>query len=535
MTALARFGTLGLEEYQASTALDLARRVADGSLSPVQLTECALHLARAAEPVVNAYAALLPERALREAAALEAQARAGQLRSPLHGVPVAVKDNFYYQGEPTGKGSLTSSDEPAATSSPMVARLVDGGAVVIGKTTTPEFGWKGTGSSPRTGVTRNPWDPAKNPGGSSAGSGATVAAGAVPVATGTDAGGSIRIPASFCGVVGFKPTLGAIPVWPGTVNETLSHAGPLARSVADVRAVLDLTRGPDPRDPQSAFPAVRTDPPGHRLRIGVVPRPFGVPPDPAVAALFERTSMLIRSSAGVELTEVDDLGVSLPREIFEAMWVTGRGLGFADLIRRRGDVMDPGLTRLLPLAEAYSLADYYRALEARRAFNARMFGLLAEWDLLLMPTMPVTAFAADAEVPPGGEADAPLPWVTWTPYTYPFNITGQPAISLPCGPAADGLPAGLQIVGPWGHDLRVLDFALVCEQALAVSKPVTKDRGALCKPPSASRASTRPRTSSATWPRSTGSATTRSGSPTPRCTRATAGLTSPWPPAPRTG
>jgi len=514
VTALTRFAALSLEEYQASTALELARRVADGSLSPVQLTECALHLARTAEPAINAYAALLPERALREAAVREAQARAGLARGPLHGVPVAVKDNFYYQGEPTGKGSLTSSDEPAPASSPMVARLVDGGAIVIGKTTTPEFGWKGTGSSPRTGVTRNPWDLSKNPGGSSAGSGATVGAGAVPVATGTDAGGSIRIPAAFCGVVGFKPTLGAIPVWPGTVNETLSHAGPLARSVADARAVYTLTRGQDARDPQSAFPAPLADPPGRRLRVGVVREPFGTAPDAGVAAVFERTCQLLRSAAGVELSEVDDLGAPLPREIFEAMWVTGRGLGFADLIRRRGDVMDPGLTRLLPLAERYSLADYYRALEARRAFNARMFGVFADWDLLVMPTMPGTAFAADAEVPPGGETDAPLPWITWTPYTYPFNITGQPALTVPCGLAADGLPAGLQVIGPWAHDTRVLDFGLSCEQALGplnqtrvaplattarpVTKPVTKENGVLCAPPSACRESTLPRSSSTT-------------------------------------
>ena len=195
MTAPARYAALGPEEYQASTALGLARQVADGSLSPVQLTECALDLAQEAEPAINAYAALLAARARREAAELEAEARAGRIRSVLHGVPIAVKDNFYYQGEPTGKGSLTSSDEPARESAPMVERLVGAGAVVIGKTTTPEFGWKGTGSSPRTGVTRNPWDPARNSGGSSAGSGATVASGAVPVATGTDAGGSIRIPA----------------------------------------------------------------------------------------------------------------------------------------------------------------------------------------------------------------------------------------------------------------------------------------------------------------------------------------------------
>ena len=461
-----RAGALDLAGYQASTALELARRVADGSLSPVQLTECALHLAAAAEPAINAYAALLGERALREAAERAAEARSGRLRSPLHGVPIAVKDNFYYQGEPTGKGSLTSSDAPATVSAPMVERLVRAGAIVIGKTTTPEFGWKGTGSSPRTGVTRNPWNPAKNPGGSSAGSGATVAAGAVPVATGTDAGGSIRIPASFCGVVGFKPTLGAIPVWPGTVNESLSHAGPLTRSVADARAVFELTRGPDARDPQSAFPAPLADPPGRRLRVGVLREPFGVAPDPDVAAVFGRACDRLRSAGAAEFEALADLGAPLPREVFEAMWVTGRGLGFADLIRRHGDIMDPGLTRLLPLAERYSLADYYRALEARREFNARLFGVLREWDLLLMPTMPGTAFAAEAEVPPGGETGAALPWITWTPYTYPFNITGQPAITVPCGRTDSGLPVGLQIVGPWAHDARVLDFAQACEQAL---------------------------------------------------------------------
>jgi aspartyl-tRNA(Asn)/glutamyl-tRNA(Gln) amidotransferase subunit A len=472
VTAPARYAALRPEEYQASTALGLARQVADGSLSPVQLTECALDLAQEAEPTINAYAALLAARARREAAEREAEARAGRIRGVLHGVPIAVKDNFYYQGEPTGKGSLTSSDEPARESAPMVARLVDAGAVVIGKTTTPEFGWKGTGSSPRTGVTRNPWDPARTSGGSSAGSGATVAAGAVPVATGTDAGGSIRIPAAFCGVVGFKPTLGAIPVWPGTVNETLSHAGPLTRSVADARAVFELARGPDPRDPQSAFPARLAGRPGRRLRVGVLREPFGIAPDAAVATVFGRACQLISAADVAELADVASLDAPLPRDIFEAMWVTGRGLGFADLIRRHGDVMDPGLARLLPLAQEYSLARYYQALEARRAFNTKLFALFGPWDLLVMPTMPGTAFAAEAEVPPGGEAGAPLPWITWTPYTYPFNISGQPAITVPCGLAADGLPAGLQVVGPWAHDLQVLDFAEACERALAPLNPV---------------------------------------------------------------
>jgi len=469
MTALLRFRTIDADEYRGATALGLGREVAAGRLSPVALTELALDIAAAAEPAINAYVFLRREKAVREAAVLEAEAKHGALRSSLHGIPIAVKDNMYLAGEPTYKGSLTSTGEPAAVSSPMVDRMLAAGSVVIGKTTTPEFGWKGTGISPRTGVTRNPWNPDRNSGGSSAGSAATVATGAVPVALGSDAGGSVRIPASFCGVVGLKPTLGAIPVWPGTVNETLSHAGPLTRSVADARAVLDLARGADPRDPQSAFPWPLRDEPGRRLRVGVIRAPFGIEPEPQVREVTGAAYAALRAAGpgvAAEFTDAE-LALPLPRELFEAMWVTGRGLGFAALIRARADIMDPGLVRLLPLAEEYSLADYYAAVEARRAFNAGLFGLFSRVDLLVMPTMPLTAFAAAAEVPDGGEADAKLPWLTWTPYTYAFNISGQPAVSIPCGLAADGMPAGLQIVGPWGHDLRVLTFAKACEEALA--------------------------------------------------------------------
>lgn len=463
------------DQYRAATALDLALGVAEGTLSPVALAELALDLAAAAEPALNAYVSFRREAALREAAALEAEARAGRLRSSLHGVPLAVKDNMYLAGEPTYKGSRTTTGEPATVSAPMVERLVRAGMVVIGKTTTPEFGWKGTGISPFTGVTRNPWNPARNSGGSSAGSGATVGSGAVPIALGSDAGGSIRIPASFCGVVGFKPTLGAIPVWPGTVNETLSHAGPLTRLVDDALAVFELTRGFDPRDPQSAYPtpgrdAARAGQAGDAamLRVGVIDGPFGITPLTGVRGVLNAAYSRLRAAGIAEFTEAE-LPMPVPREVFEAMWVTGRGLGFADLIRGQSDIMDPGLVRLLGLAERYSLADYYAAVDARRAFTATVFALFSHVDLLVMPTMPLTAFDAAAEVPPGGEADAKLPWITWTPYTYPFNITGQPAISIPCGFAPDGLPVGLQVVGPWGHDERVIRFASQCERALRLT------------------------------------------------------------------
>ena len=459
---------LGVPEQCASSGVALGRRVAAGEVSPVQLAECALHIARTIEPRINAYAGFLEERALTQAAEREREAKDGRPRGALHGVPIAIKDNFYYQGEAAGKGSRTSSDVAAATSSPMVERLVAAGAVIIGKTTTPEFGWKATGISPRTGVTRNPWDVTRNTGGSSAGSGATVASGAVPIALGSDAGGSIRVPASFCGVVGIKPTLGAIPVWPGTVNENLSHAGPLTRSVEDARAVLGITRGPDARDPQSYFSAPpQADVKGRRLRVGVIGAPFGIEPDGDVQPIIAKALSQL-GDAGVAEFEETDLNVGLPRDVFEALWVTGRGLGFLDLFAAHADIMDPGLVRLGPLAQSCSLREFYAAMTKRREFNAAMFNLLDQWDLLIMPTMPLTAFAAEAEVPENGEADAPLPWITWTPYTYPFNISGQPAISIPCGLSRAGMPVGLQIVGPWAHDLRVLDFAQTCETILAL-------------------------------------------------------------------
>ncbi|GAA4543889.1 amidase family protein [Pseudonocardia xishanensis] len=456
---------LDAEEYRAASGLELGRRVAAGELSPVHLAELALGLAAEAEPALNAYAVLHPERARAVAAEREAEVRAGRVRSPLHGVPIAVKDNMLEAGLPAGKGSRTSPETPATESSPMVGRLVDAGTVVIGRTTTPELGWKGTGISPRTGVTRNPWDPTRNSGGSSAGSGTTVGSGAVPIATGTDAGGSVRIPAAFCGAVGLKPTLGAIPVWPGTVNENLSHAGPITRDVRDARAVLDLTRGPDARDPQSYWSRPPGPGGGRRLRVGLVRAPFGIAPEAQVGRVVDPALDALVAAGGAEYREVE-LPAALPRAVFEALWVTGRGLGFRDLAREHAADMDPGLVRLGPLAEAYSLADYYEALTARRAFNAALAGVLDEWDLLVMPTMPLTAFAADAEVPEGGEADAPLPWITWTPYTYPFNITGQPAVTLPCGFATDGLPVGLQVVGPWAHDDRVLDLAVHAQDVL---------------------------------------------------------------------
>jgi len=465
------FVDLSPEDYAKLSARSLGRLVAERRVSPVYLAELALSLAREAEPAINAYVTFLEEWALAIAAEREGEAREGRIRSPLHGVPIAIKDNFYLKGFPLARGSRTDPNYIPDDTAPMVQRLQDAGAVIIGKTTTPEFGWKGTGISPLTGTTLNPWNPARHSGGSSAGSAATVAARAVPVAIGTDAGGSIRIPASFCGIPGFKPTLGRIPVWPGTVTETLSHAGFLARCVDDIALGLELTAGPDMRDPLS----YAANGPGDaerwdrlrkgELRIGLIDAPFGITPDPAVAAVLEDAFERIVTHVAADYAAAA-IDAPLPRAVFETFWITGRGLGFTELFTKHAAIMDPGLVRLERLARRYTLEQYFAAINSRRAFVAATCRTFATFDILLMPTMPLTAFDANGEVPPGGEADAPLPWVTWTPFTYPFNIGGQPAMSLPCGLAADGLPVGLQVVGPWGSDHLAVEVSRRIEGAL---------------------------------------------------------------------
>jgi aspartyl-tRNA(Asn)/glutamyl-tRNA(Gln) amidotransferase subunit A len=466
------FAELRADEYAALSARALGRLVADGRVSPVQLMELALTLAKAIEPKINAYVSFLEPLARSVAGEREREARAGHLRSALHGVPIAVKDNFYLKGFPLARGSRTSLDYVPNANAPMVHRLMDAGTIIIGKTTTPEFGWKGTGISPLTGITRNPWNTERNSGGSSAGSAATVAAGAVPIALGTDAGGSIRIPAAFCGIPGFKPTLGRIPVWPGTVTETLSHAGPLTRFVDDVVLTLDLTAGPDARDPLSftstgAGDAERWDRlRGGGLKVGLMSAPFGIRPERAAEPVIAAARAEITAAVPARYSDAA-IEAPLPRDVFEALWVTARGLGYENLFARHAEIMDPGLVRLGPLAQAYSLSRFFEAIGNRRSFVSAAFKLFESVDLLLMPTMPIVAFDAAAEVPAGGDAEAPLPWITWTPYTYPFNLSGQPAISLPCGLAPDGMPVAVQIVGPFGSDALVLAFAREVETALA--------------------------------------------------------------------
>ena len=256
------------------------------------------------------------------------------------------------------------------------------------------------------------------------------------------------------------------------MTESLSHAGPLARFVDDIVLTLDLTGFPDSRDPLS-FAATG---PGDiarwdrsrsgTLKVGIISAPFEIRVDDAIEPVFAAAIKEITHHIPAQFSDVT-IGAPLPRDVFEALWVTGRGTGYADQFAQNAAIMDPGLVRLGPLSAAYSLAQYFEVIGKRRSFVSAAFKLFDAVDLALMPTMPIVAFDATSEVPPGGEADAPLPWITWTPYTYPFNLSGQPAISLPCGLAPDGMPVGLQVVGAWGSDALVLAFARQIETVLA--------------------------------------------------------------------
>lgn len=448
------------------SAVELLRRFRSRDLSPAEATEAALARVEHYDEVVNAFCLIDAERALAQARQSTERWAKGTPAGALDGVPVAVKDVFFTRGWPTLKGSqLVDPDQPWEVDAPAVASLRRSGAVLIGKTTTPELGWKGVTDSPRHGVTRNPWDPSRTAGGSSGGSAAALVLGMAALATGTDGGGSIRIPAAFCGHPGFKPTYGRVPLWPPSPYGSLAHAGPMARTVEDLALMLDVLVQADPRD-WSALPPERS---GFRvgavgtvagLRVAYSPDLGRVAVDPEVAQLVELAAATFGElGATVEITHP---GFADPLDIYEVLWSSGaaaatRGCGDDEL-----DHMDPGLRTIIENGRRYSAVDYAEAARRRGELGAVMGQFHRDWDLLLTPTLPIPAFDAGRDVPVGWPDDR---WPTWTPFTYPFNLTQQPAASVPCGLTAAGLPVGLQIVGPRHADALVLRAAAAYERA----------------------------------------------------------------------
>ncbi|MFD4954233.1 amidase [Streptomyces sp. NPDC058451] len=447
-----------LTELTAGELLDGYRK---GEFSPVEATRAALERAERIQPEVNAFVRITAEDALARARESADRWRRGSPSGLLDGVPVTVKDILLLRGHPTLRGSRTVQEEGRwDEDAPSVARLREHGAVFLGKTTTPEFGWKGVTDSPLTGVTRNPYDPSRTAGGSSGGSAAAGALGAGPLSLGTDGGGSVRIPAAMCGIFGMKPTYGRVPLYPPSAFGTLSHVGPMTRDAADAALLLDVIGVPDARDWSALGPATGSFTQAlaggvRGLRVAYSPSLGGqVPVRPAVATAVRRAVAEL-ADLGAYVIESDP-DFAEPVEAFHTLWFSGAARVVQHLGPQRRQLLDPGLREVCAAGARLSALDYLAAVDVRMELGRTMGHFHQSYDLLVTPTLPITAFEAGAEVPKGSGHRR---WTGWTPFTYPFNMTQQPAASVPVGSDEDGLPVGLQIVAARHRDELVLRAA----------------------------------------------------------------------------
>lgn len=431
-----------------------------GSASPVEAVERAYARLQRIEPKINAFCVVADrEDVLRRARESESRWRAGAPRGELDGVPLTVKDAILAEGWPTLRGSRTIPAQQAwAEDAPAVARLREHGALILGKTTTPEFGWKGVTDSPLSGITRNPWNLALTPGGSSGGSAAALAAGIGHAAIGTDAGGSVRIPGAFCGLVALKASAGRIPNYPHSAVGTLGHVGPMTRTVADAALLLNIMSVPDGRDwlclpsPDRDYRA-GLDAGIRGLRIAYSPTLGYGRVQPDVAALVAKAVGSLQS-LGAQVEEVarpfED-----PTETFRTHFFAGIAHSTRAMTQAQLEMLDPGLRAVLEPARKVTLTDYMSAVDRRAALGRETRAFHEKYDLLVTPTLAVAPFEAGRIAPQGYGED----WTAWTPFTYPFNLTGQPAATVPCGMVGGDRPVGLQIVGGMYQDHLVLRAA----------------------------------------------------------------------------
>lgn len=454
------------EELCFRSAIEIARLVRDKTMSPVEVVETFLARIEKINPRLNAYVTVTEDLARRAAQEAERAVMEGAELGLLHGVPFAVKDLVFTAGVRTTAGSLVYRDFVPEADSGVVARLKQAGAVMLGKTNTPEFGYKATTENLLFGETRNPWDLEKTPGGSSGGAGAATATGLSPLAVGTDGGGSIRIPSSFCGIFGIKPTFGRVPNLPGFGGwRTLAHTGPMTRTVADAALMLDVIGVPDERD-RLALPAENTtfsqallNPP-RELRIGWSHDLGYAAVDRQVRTVVEKAVQAFAENGwGVEEAHP---GFTDPIEIFNTT-VRAENFVFAGaLLEKHADLLDPGMRAFTKLGTEITTLAYLQATQARDQLCHQLAAFFATHDLLVTPTVAVPPFPINTRPK---EIDGRKTHVLgWLPFTYPFNLTGNPAASVPCGWTEDGLPIGMQIVGRRFADALVLQASAVFEQ-----------------------------------------------------------------------
>jgi Asp-tRNA(Asn)/Glu-tRNA(Gln) amidotransferase A subunit family amidase len=451
------------------SAVELAAAIRARRLSPVELTEAVLARIEAINPRLNAFCTVAADRALADARAAEAAVQRGATLGVLHGLPISFKDLTATAGIRTTMGSRIFEHWVPEEDAVVVERARQAGAVLLGKTNTPEFGCKGVTDNLVFGHTRNPWKLDRIAGGSSGGAAAAIAAGLGPLAEGSDLAGSIRIPAAVCGVVGFKPSLGRVPLWPALNGWTgFSHTGPLTRTVADAALLLSAWAGPDERDPKS-LPATGEDfaraveGDARGLRVAWSPDLGGAPVDPEVRRLTEAAA-----KAFVDLgCRVEEEHPPLPdaMNLFMDLTAPMRAAGMTAHLARWRDQLDPMLLMRLDRAEAMSAIDWERATHRRTALWHGVRGFFERYDVLVTPTTSAAAFPIGQTFPAEIDGRPLSNQLEWFPFTYPFAITGQPAISVPAGFTAEGLPVGLQIVGRRFADATVLRVAAAFEAA----------------------------------------------------------------------
>jgi aspartyl-tRNA(Asn)/glutamyl-tRNA(Gln) amidotransferase subunit A len=450
-----------------SPATELARLIRERQLSPLELTRAVLERIERVNPRINAFCTLTADAALAAARDAEQAVVRGQARGPLHGIPFTIKDLHFTRGVRTTSGSFIFEHRVPDVDPPVVRRLKHAGGVMLGKTTTPEFGWKGLGDSPLTGATRNPWNSAMTTGGSSAGAGAATAAGFGPLHQGSDGAGSIRIPSGFCGIFGLKPSFGRVPMWPVSNNDYASHMGPMTRTVADAALMLSVMAGPDEWD-RTSLEAVPDDYVGKLgagikgLKVAFSPDLGGFPVDADVAAVVKQAVRAF-DGLGCVVEEVKPAFADT-HDLIRCLWSAHEAGNYAPYLRDWRDRMDPGLVACIEDGLRYSVVDYIEARGQKLAYWDTVRPLFEKFDLLLTPTLSVAAFPV-GRLNPEHWPQHVWDWIGWASFSYPFNFTGQPAASVPAGFTPGGLPVGLQIVGRRFADLTVLQASAAFEAA----------------------------------------------------------------------
>jgi len=461
-------------ELAFKSATELRQLIDSRQVSCVELTEGFFSRIESLNPQLNAYLALCPDTAMEEARKAQDEVLRGISRGPLHGIPVSIKDLEMTRDVPTTLGSAIFRDRIPEIDSVVVERVKAAGAIILGKTNTPEFGLSGTTENRLGDPCRNPWDPERTPGGSSGGAAAALAAGLCTLATGSDGGGSIRIPASFSGLFGIKPSQGRVPRYGGYGFPAANHfsqSGPMSRTVADTALLLQVLSGPDPRDPVS----MREDPPdfseglekgvdGWRIAWSADFGYAGV--DPEVVRVCESAARVFEEMGAT--VETPNLAIEDPFEAFWDVFSTASYTSYGHLLdEHRDDFTYYGL-RAFDNGAGVTGADLSRALLRVDQLRRQMEIFFDNYDLLLSPTMAVPAFPIEQrpEVIGGKQVD---PFWGYLPFTFPINMTGQTAASIPCGfaegPANAGMPIGLHLVGPRGSEARVLQASAAFERA----------------------------------------------------------------------